>query len=138
MATEAPSKAFRARIYLADHEVFRVQRWAALNCALSATFRNERGITILIGLRDTARTSASFARSIRSALVNMGVAATPALRGKWCTLISEKEAVALCVDTATAFRDEPSRAESRTVSCAVSGPGIACDDDDARVVNLLR
>ena len=96
MAAEAPSKAFRARIDLDDHEVLRVQQYAATSCALHAIFRSERGTTILIGLRDTARSSASFARSLGGALQRMGVPVAQALRSKWCSL-SPREKRSLCV-----------------------------------------
>ena len=131
MATEAPSKAFRARMALCDHELRHVQKWASANCALHAIFRNAAGTAILIGLRDHARTSASFARSLRCALLRMGVA-SQALRGKWCFLISEREAIVLC--------GEPTSVISREALCAEErdDAGAPSDEGEARVVDLLR
>ena len=127
MAAEAPSKAFRARIDLDDHEVLRVQRYTTTSCALHAMFYSERGTTILIGLRDTARSSASFARSLRWVLHRIGVSVAQALRGKRCSLISEREAVSLCVVATLVIPRDPSHTETTTAGA-----------QEARIVNLSR
>ncbi len=108
----ATSKAFRAQLRLSEHEAAHLQRWATLNCAMSAVFCSDRGGVVLVGLRDTPRTSASFGRTIRSALRAMGIP-TAALRGHWCHLVSEQEAIALCTTIAPSLE----------LAAAPSGPG---------------
>ena len=89
------SKGFRARIRgLQEHEVARLDAWARNNCARHAMFL-DRGTAVLVCLRDTRRTSASFARSLRAVLEKL-VIPTDGLRGHWLHLISEAEACALC------------------------------------------
>ena len=92
----ATSKSFRCNLgRLREHEAVNIQRYAARTCALSTVFRSDRGSTVLVAMKDNARTSKSFARTIRAAMRTMGVA-TSGLRGVWCTLLVEAEALALC------------------------------------------
>ena len=88
-ALTATSKAFRARLELRDHEVPILQMWAARHCALHACFRSDRGTIVLVALRAAPQTSASFGRTIRSALRRRGVS-TSGLRGRWLCCITER------------------------------------------------
>ena len=64
------SKAFRCAFPggLREDQVSNLRRWADLHCAQSSIFRDDRGNVVLVGLKDEFRTSASFARTIRTAL----------------------------------------------------------------------
>ena len=64
------SKAFRCAFPggLRDDQVSSMRRWADLHCAQSSIFRDDLGNVVLVGLKDEFRTSASFARTIRTAL----------------------------------------------------------------------
>ena len=62
------SKAFRCALpTLRDDQVKNLARWAVLHCAQSSIFLGERGSVVLVGLKDEFRTSASFARTVRTA-----------------------------------------------------------------------
>ena len=103
-----------------------LQMWAARHCALHTCFRSDRTI-VLVALRAEPQTSASFGRTIRNALRRCGVS-TSGLRGRWLCCITEREAIAVCLDTAELAPPEaPHRVASPTA-----------DDSDARVVELLR
>ena len=73
---------------------------------------------MLVALRATPQTSASFARTIRNALRRTGVS-TAGLRGHWLFLVSEREAISICLGSAEL-------------------PPEAMDDFDERVVELCR
>ena len=89
------SKAFRCALpTLRDDQVKNLARWAVLHCAQSSIFRGERGSVVLVGLKDEFRTSASFARTVRTALRRLCI--DVALRGRWCTLITPREALTIC------------------------------------------
>ena len=63
------SKAFRCTMPgLRDDQADNLRRWAELHCAQSAVFRDDRGSVVLVGLKDELRSSASFARTVRTAL----------------------------------------------------------------------
>ena len=136
-AMTSTSKAFRARLQLRENEVPILQMWAARNCALHTCFRSDRGTTVLIALRATPQTSASFARTIRNALRRTGVS-TAGLRGHWLFLISEREAISVCVGNAELPPEAPQRAEEQRLSRGRPPPSPTADDSDARVVELLR
>ena len=90
------SKAFRCNLgRLQEHEALHVQTFAATTMALSAVYRSDRGSTVLVALKDNARSSQSFSRTLRYALKRMGVS-TSGLRGQWCTLLTEGEVFAIC------------------------------------------
>ncbi len=94
------SKAFRCTIPgLHDDQASNIRRWAELHCAQSAVLQNDQGGIVLVGLRDELRTSASFARTVRTALCRMAINAP--LRGRWCTLITAREVLAMASDGAT-------------------------------------
>ena len=106
----ATSKAFRANVgQLREHEATNLQRFVQRTCAVSNLFRSDRGSTVLIALRDIRRNSASHARSIRAWMKQTGIP-TAGLRGHWCTLITDAEALALCAASCQVLpivRDEP-------------------------------
>ncbi len=104
---------------------------------MSAAFRSDQGGAVLIGLKDCPRTSASFGRTLRSAMRGMGIP-TNALRGHWCTLMSEREAVALCTATGrssvlVAAATTPSGSEQATSDSRWGG-----GEDDGVKIALLR
>ena len=80
---------------MAEHQARLVQQWANANTSPNAVFVNGHGRVVLVGLKDHARTSASFSRMVRSVLRQRGIDDTP-LRGRWLTLISAQEALMLC------------------------------------------
>ena len=89
------SKAFRCALpTLRDHEVTHLSKWAVLHCSQSSIFRGEHGSVVLVGLKDEFRTSASFARTVRTALRRLCIDVP--LRGRWCTLITLTEALSIC------------------------------------------
>ena len=113
----ATSKAFRARLHLAEHDALKLQLWATHNCAISDMFVGPRRATILVALKDRPRSAASFARSIRSALNSMAIP-TSCLKGHWVTLMTEEEALKLCnaktTDMPVANHDDHHRHRSRS------------------------
>ena len=133
---QSASKGFRACLRLRnDQEVARVQIWAAHHCALSAMFRSDRFTTILIGLKDEARSSASFARTIRSVLNKLAIpTGAQTLRGRWLSLITVGECVALCVGVS----DLPSGAEPIGESGAAQSStcNVSSADGDTKIVVL--
>ena len=85
------SKAFRCTLpMLREDQLTNLRRWADLHCAQSIVFRDGRFSVVFVGLKDQFRTSASFARSIRTALRVLCIDVQ--LRGRWCSLISPREA----------------------------------------------
>ena len=121
------SKAFRCALpTLRDDQLPRLRRWAVLHCAQSSIFRGERGSVVFVGLKDEFRTSASFARTVRTALRRLCIDAP--LRGRWCSLITPREVLSICatdIGRRDAARDMP--AASRVDEAA---------DDDIRVIAL--
>ena len=121
------SKAFRCTLpMLREDQLTNLRRWADLHCARSIVFRDGRFSVVFVGLKDQFRTSASFARSIRTALRVLCIDAP--LRGRWCSLISPREALSICasdIGRRDAARDMP--AASRIDEAA---------DDDIRVIAL--
>ena len=121
------SKAFRCTLpALRDDQLNNVRNWAEQTCALSAVFRDGRFSVVFVGLKDQLRTSASFARSIRTALRRLCIDVP--LRGRWCTLMTPREALSICatdIGRRDAAHDMP--AASRIDDAA---------DDDIRVVAL--
>ncbi len=62
------SKAFRCTLpMLRDDQLTNLRRWAELHCAQSIVFRADRGF-VFVGLKAQFRTSAGFARTVRTAL----------------------------------------------------------------------
>ena len=125
------SKAFRCTLSpgLRPPEANNLRRWAELHCAQSIVFRNPNGSVVLVGLKDELRTSASFARTIRTALRRMAIDVP--LRGRWCTLISVREVLALLSD------DQPGVGRNSGVLDVPAGArDVAESDDGVRIVAL--
>ena len=126
------SKAFRCTLpLLRDDQLTNLRRWAELHCGQSIVFRDDRGSAVLVGLKDEFRTSASFARTIRTALRRLCIDVP--LRGRWCILITPREGLSICasdIGRRDAARDTPAAvpAAARMVDDAV--------DEDARIVVL--
>ena len=100
--------------------------------ALHACFRSDRGTIVLVALRAAPQSSASFGRTIRSALRRRGVP-TSGLRGRWLCCITEREAVSVCLGTAAlALPNTPHRADEQRSN----HPSTTADDE--RVVELFR
>ena len=90
------SKAFRAQLSgLSGDQTQKLDSWMRENCSLSAVFTSDRYNVIAVGVRDKARSSASFSRSLRTALNQLEMPMYT-LHGRWLTLISDAEAIALC------------------------------------------
>ena len=73
---------------------------------------------MFVGLRAELRTCASFSRTVRTALRRLCIDAP--LRGRWCVLITPREALSVCASECE-FRGAAPCAE---------------DDNDVRVVAL--
>ena len=95
------SKAFRCTLPsgLRDDQLSNIRHWAYLHCAQSGFFR-DRGVVVLVGVKDEFRTAASFGRTIRTALRRLCIDVP--LRGRWCTLITPGEAIAICANDGAA------------------------------------
>ena len=127
-AASITSKAFRARVQLPHHEIPILEKWCRRNCALHRIFSSDRGMgTVLIGLRAIPQSSASFSRTLRSALRKFGVS-TAGLRGHWLVVIDEREAIAVCLASAGSPVKEQARTSGRPVKPLIGG------DADERVV----
>lgn len=123
------SKGFRARIPgLLPHQRDALDRWASRHCAQAVLLDGDPTAAILLGLRDTERTSASHARTLRAALHQM--AAAPPLRGRWCTLVSATEVLSCVMAEESARRSPRRNARAHAASTEV------LNDDEERVVTL--
>ena len=130
------SKAFRCTLPggLRDDQVSNIRHWAYLHCAQSSLFRDDRGVVVLVGVKDEFRTAASFGRTIRTALRRLCIEVP--LRGRWCTLITPGEAIAICANDGAA----------RVAVLPPAGDAVDAgerqrfasprDDDDVRVVAI--
>ena len=129
------SKAFRCTLpMLRDDQLTHLVRWALLHCAQSSVFRGERGSVVLVGLKAQFRTSASFARTVRTALRRLCIDVP--LRGRWCTLITPAEAMSICASRSrrcSAISRRRGDAGARPAECFASPRD---DDNDVRVVAL--
>ena len=124
------SKAFRCALpTLRDDQVKNLARWAVLHCAQSSIFRGERGSVVLVGLKDEFRTSASFARTVRTALRRL--CTDVPLRGRWCTLITQAEALSIFASGAA-----PGGAVDAGAPPSERSASPREDDIDVRVVAL--
>ena len=105
-------------------QIDNLQRWANRNCALNAMFGNSTGTKIvMIGLRDQARTAASFSRTLRGIFRRYAIDET-ALKGKWLHLLSSNEALKLILHSDDFALEKTSRSND------------APQDDNAKVVTL--
>ena len=121
------SKAFRCTLPsgLRDDQLSNIRHWACLHCAQSGIFR-DRGVVVLVAVKDEFRTAASFGRTIRTALRRLCIDVP--LRGRWCSLISPREALSICAT------DIGRRDAARETPAASRIDGAA--DDDIRVITL--
>ena len=128
------SKAFRCNLgRLAEHEALHIQTFAATTMALSAVFRSDRGLTVLVALKDNARSSQSFSRTLRCAFKRMGVT-TSGLRGQWCTLLTESEVFAICrggLDLPTSACDP-----NRAAACDAQSRRASVERSDDKIIPL--
>ena len=89
------SKAFRCTLpMLRDDQIINLRLWADLHCAQSIVFHDDRGSAVFVGLTAQLRTCASLSRTVRTALRRLCIDVP--LRGRWCTLITPREALAIC------------------------------------------
>ena len=131
------SKAFRCTLPsgLRDDQLSNIRHWAYLHCAQSGFFRDDRGVVVLVGVKDEFRTAASFGRTIRTALRRLCIDVP--LRGRWCTLITPGEAIAICAnDGAARGAVLPPPTGDAVDTGARQRFASPRDDDDVRVVAL--
>ena len=127
------SKAFRCVLPpMREDQLNNLQRWAQHSCALSTVFRADHGV-VLVGLKDTPRGSASFSRTVRTALRRRGIDVP--LRGHWCTLTTVREVVAVCGSASLGITGRAESADARPPERAASPHE---DDPDVRVVPFTR
>ena len=122
------SKAFRCTLpMLRDDQLTNLRRWAELHCAQSIVFRADRGF-VFVGLKAQFRTSAGFARTVRTALRRLCIDVQ--LRGRWCSLITSREALSICAS------ESASRGADAGAQPAERFASPHDDDNDVRVVAL--
>jgi len=95
MPLDAKSKAFRATLprCLTEHQLAHLRRWMENNCACASLFRDDSRKVVLICLQAKARSSASFSRTLRTAMTRMVIDPLP--KGNWVTLLSKTEALSI-------------------------------------------
>ena len=130
------SKAFRCTLPsgLRDDQLSNIRYWAYLHCAQSGLFRVDRGVVVLVGVKDEFRTAASFGRTIRTALRRLCIDVP--LRGRWCTLITPGEAIAICARDGAARGAALPPAGDAVDTGARQRFASPRDDDDVRVVAI--
>ena len=130
------SKAFRCTLPsgLRDDQLSNIRHWACLHCAQSGLFRDDRGVVVLVGVKDEFRTAASFGRTIRTALRRLCIDVP--LRGRWCTLITPGEAIAMCASDGAARGAALRQAGDAVDTGARQRFASPRDDDDVRVVAI--
>ena len=130
------SKAFRCTLPsgLRDDQLSNIRYWAYLHCAQSGLFRVDRGVVVLVGVKDEFRTAASFGRTIRTALRRLCIDVP--LRGRWCTLITPGEAIAICARDGAARGAALPPASDAVDTGARQRFASPRDDDDVRVVAI--
>ena len=123
------SKAFRCTLpMLRDDQLTNLRRWAELHCAQSIVFRDDRGSAVFVGLKAELRTSASFSRTVRTALRRLCIDVP--LRGRWRSLIASREALSICAS------ESASRGADGGAQPAERFASPHDDDNDVRVVAL--
>ena len=125
------SKAFRCTLrMLRDDQIINLRRWADLHCAQSIVFHDDRGSAVFVGLQAQLRICTSFSRTVRTALRRLCIDVP--LRGRWCTLITPREALTICAsDFASRDAALPPAGDARERSASAHA-----DDSDVRVVAL--
>ena len=142
MVAGRTSKAFRANVgKLTDDQISALHRWALRTCALCSLLKGSKGSIVLVGLKDTCRTAASFARTIRTAMRGLAIPTSKTLVGHWCHLITEAEVILLCTSSEPNVDARP--APSATTGGHGKGGALAesaaqahREQDGVRVVSL--
>jgi len=126
------SKAFRCTLpMLRDDQLTNLRRWAELHCAQSIVFRDDRSNAVFVGLKANLRTCASFSRTVRTALRRLCIDVP--LRGRWCSLITPREALSICASDFASRGAALQPAGTRPAERFASPHG---DDSDVRVVAI--
>ena len=137
-STMQTSKAFRCTLpMLRDDQLTNLRRWAELHCAQSIVFRDDRGNAVFVGLKANLRTCASFSRTVRTALRRLCIDVP--LRGRWCTLITPREALTICAsDFASRGAALPPAGDAVDAGArpAERLASAHADDSDVRVVAI--
>ena len=134
-STMQTSKAFRCTLpMLRDDQLTNLRRRAELHCAQSIFFRADHGSVVFCGLKDEFRTSASFARTIRTALQRLCIDLP--LRGRWCSLITSREALNICAIESASRGESAFRGADVGAQPAERLASLHDDDNDVRVVAL--
>ena len=131
------SKAFRCTLPggLRDDQVSNIRHWAYLHCAQSVVFRDDHGGVVLVGLKAELRTCASFSRTVRTALRRLCIDVP--LQGRWCTLITPREALSICAsDFASRGAALPPAGDAVDAGARQRIASAHADDSDVRVVAL--
>ena len=130
------SKAFRCTLPsgLRDDQVSNIRHWAYLHCAQSVVFRDDHGGVVLVGLKDELRTCTSFGRTIRTALRRLCIDVP--LRGRWCSLLTAREAISVCTGDGAARGAVLPPAGDAVDAGAQQRFASPRDDDDVRVVAI--
>ena len=89
---------------------------------------------MLVALKDTARTAASFARTIRAAMRSLGIP-TKALAGHWCSLLTEQECLALCM-APPQLPETPIASSGGGKNATTPNAERARHEDNVRIVSL--
>ena len=101
----------------------------------SIVFRDDRGSAVFVGLRAELRTCASFSRTVRTALRRLCIDVP--LRGRWCTLITPREALTICAsDCASRAAALPPAGDAVDAGARQRIASAHADDSDVRVVAL--
>ena len=115
MVAGRTSKAFRATIgKLTDEQISLIHRWALRTCALCSVLRGSRGSIVLVGLKDTCRSAASFARTIRTAMRGLAIPTSKTLVGHWCHIITQAEAECILLRASSEANVDPRPASGDT------------------------
>jgi len=101
-----------------------------LHLAVSSLFYDEARKPILLGLYSRARSAASFARMLKTALQRM-VICVP--RGHWVKLVSAREVWAVCTTDGVRSRGEDPVAPGRTTPRPRAED---VSDEDVRIVHI--
>ena len=133
------SKAFRATLpSLNETQLARLQGWIAENCATGVVFQ-EHGCTVLLAIRERAKTQEAFLKSVRSTLKRLGIDMSQARR-RWLSLTTE-DAVSAEVAARKCGAQSP-MAASIAASIAIGGIETADEsspdtpDDGDRIIAL--
>ena len=130
------SKAFRCTLpMLRDDQIINLRLWADLHCAQSIVFHDDRGSAVFVGLTAQLRTCASLSRTVRTALRRLCIDVP--LRGRWCTLITPREALNICAsDFASRGAALPPAGDAVDAGARQRIASAHADGSDVRIVAL--